>query len=213
MSKPSYAIIGRGGLFQPIREILNGYDFHGYYDDRQTNDPTWLGGISQYKNNGEDSLFVAIAALRNMLLRRNLIQDLIRRNLLRLNAVSERAYVAASAMLGTGNVICANTTLHSRAKLGNGSIVFTNVSIEHDAVIGSNVNIAPGVTIAGGVTVNDDCFIGAGSVLIDGIVVGSGSVIGAGSVVLKSIPEDSLVYGNPAKVIRRNDLYLEPSIK
>ncbi|HZH12170.1 MAG TPA: DapH/DapD/GlmU-related protein [Microvirga sp.] len=213
MSKPSYAIIGRGSLFQPIREILTGHVFHGYYDDRPTDDPTWLGGISGYKDNDNDSIFVAIAALRNMLLRRNLIRDLVERNLLRLNAVSERAYIAPSAILGMGNVICANSTLHSRAKLGNGSVIFSNVSIEHDADVGSNVNIAPGVTIAGSVKVNDDCFIGAGSVLIDGIVVGSGSVIGAGSVVLKSIPEGSLVYGNPAKVIRRNDLYLEPSTK
>ncbi|WP_243372071.1 DapH/DapD/GlmU-related protein [Microvirga solisilvae] len=213
MSQASYSIIGRGGLFQPIREILTDHIFRGYYDDRATDDPTWLGAVAQYKDSDESGIFVAIAALRNMSLRRRLIQDLKQRNLLSLNAVSKDASVATSVKMGVGNIICPNTCLHSKVTLGSGCIVFSNTAIEHDSVLGDNVNIAPGVTIAGGVRVDDDCYLGAGSVLIDGVVVGSGSVVGAGSVVLKSVPAGVIVYGNPAKIIRSNDLYLEPTIR
>jgi acetyltransferase-like isoleucine patch superfamily enzyme len=51
-------------------------------------------------------------------------------------------------------------------------------------VIGRNVWIAAGATIIGGVTVGDD------------------SVVAAGSVVTRDVPPDTLVGGNPARVIR-----------
>jgi acetyltransferase-like isoleucine patch superfamily enzyme len=44
-------------------------------------------------------------------------------------------------------------------------------------------------------------FIGAGACILPGVEIGKGSLIGAGSVVNKSIPEFSIVQGNPAKVI------------
>ena len=44
------------------------------------------------------------------------------------------------------------------------------------------------------------CSIGANSVIICGITVGENSLVGAGSVVTKDVPNNCLVYGNPAKI-------------
>ncbi len=49
------------------------------------------------------------------------------------------------------------------------------------------------------------CFIGARSIIMPGVEIGDECVIGAGSVVTKSVPANSLVAGNPAKIIR-NDI-------
>ncbi|HEY8933798.1 MAG TPA: acyltransferase [Cyclobacteriaceae bacterium] len=51
-------------------------------------------------------------------------------------------------------------------------------------------------------TVNDGASIGTGSTILGGITIGKNALIGAGSVVTKDVPENAVVAGNPAKVLR-----------
>ncbi|WP_351011757.1 acyltransferase [Shewanella sp. S1-58-MNA-CIBAN-0166] len=48
------------------------------------------------------------------------------------------------------------------------------------------------------------CFIGANSLILPGVKIGDNSIVAAGSIVTKSIPNNCIVAGNPAKVIREN---------
>jgi len=59
--------------------------------------------------------------------------------------------------------------------------------------------------LAGNVTVGKNTHIGIGSSVIQGITIGKNCIIGAGSVVVKDIPNSSLAYGNPCKVVRKID--------
>jgi len=55
------------------------------------------------------------------------------------------------------------------------------------------------------IKVHDDVFIGGGTIILKGCEVGKNVIIGAGSVVTKSIPQDEIWGGNPAKFIRKNE--------
>jgi maltose o-acetyltransferase len=50
--------------------------------------------------------------------------------------------------------------------------------------------------------IGEDAWLGAGVTVLPGVSIGARSVIGAGSVVTRSIPDEAVAVGNPAKVIR-----------
>lgn len=54
------------------------------------------------------------------------------------------------------------------------------------------------------VKIGDGCFIGAGSIILKGTVLGNNCVVGAGSVVSGVWPDNSIIAGNPAKLIGEN---------
>lgn len=53
------------------------------------------------------------------------------------------------------------------------------------------------------INIEDDAWIGANCTLLKGITVGQRAIVGAGSVVTKDVPADTIVAGNPAKIIRK----------
>lgn len=54
------------------------------------------------------------------------------------------------------------------------------------------------------IIIGDNCFIGGNSIILKGTTIGNNCVIGAGSVVHGYFPDNSIIAGNPAKVIKKN---------
>jgi acetyltransferase-like isoleucine patch superfamily enzyme len=53
------------------------------------------------------------------------------------------------------------------------------------------------------VSIGTNAWIGAGSMVLKGVTIGANSVVGAGSVVASSVPDNVVVFGNPARVVWR----------
>lgn len=67
----------------------------------------------------------------------------------------------------------------------------------------------PGFDCFGKVVINDWVYIGNNSQIMAGVEIGRGSLIAAGSIVTKSVPENSVCAGNPARFICTVDEYVE----
>lgn len=59
------------------------------------------------------------------------------------------------------------------------------------------------------INIGDNCFIGANSIILPGTTIGDNCIIGAGSVVRGEVPNNSIVLGNPAKIISKTTDWAE----
>jgi maltose O-acetyltransferase len=59
-----------------------------------------------------------------------------------------------------------------------------------------------GWEVAKPIMIEDNVWIGGGAILLPGVRIGRNAVVGAGAVVSRSVPANTVVAGNPARVIR-----------
>lgn len=60
----------------------------------------------------------------------------------------------------------------------------------------------------GPITIGDNVFLGNNSIVLPGVSIGNNCVVGAGAIVTKDIPDNSVVAGVPARIIKTTDEYL-----
>ena len=77
----------------------------------------------------------------------------------------------------------------------------TIVDHDHDFVLGKSP-VGVSVSSSQRVDIGERTFVGANSVILQGVSIGHDSIVGAGSVVTHSFPPNSIIAGNPAKLVR-----------
>lgn len=118
-----------------------------------------------------------------------------------------------------------NASIGKRCKISSHSFICEGVNIEDQVFIGHGVMFIndsyPRATTPEGdmqteahwkverTTVKKGASIGSGATILSNISIGESAIVGAGSVVTKNVPPNSIVAGNPARVLR----YIEPSLE
>ncbi len=103
----------------------------------------------------------------------------------------------------------------ARTQIGEGFYIGHSgrVIIHPDAKIGSNVNVGTGVTIGaenrgkrkGAPTLCGNCWIGTNSVIVGNVTIGEDVMVAPLTFVNFDVPPHSIVVGNPAKIISKED--------
>jgi acetyltransferase-like isoleucine patch superfamily enzyme len=107
-----------------------------------------------------------------------------------------------SLVHGQGLFVNAGCTLGAASKFGDWVFINRAASIGHHACFGDFVSVGPGAVVGGLVTLGCGSVVGTGAVVLPEIRIGSNSVVGGGSVVTKDVPDNCLIFGVPARVVR-----------
>lgn len=123
------------------------------------------------------------------------------------------AIIREQVEIGDSAVIMMGAIINIGAVVGRGTMIDMGAILGGRATVGANCHIGAGAVLAGviepasakPVIVEDGVLVGANAVIIEGVHVGRGAVVAAGAVVIEDVPEDTVVAGCPARVIKRKD--------
>lgn len=127
-----------------------------------------------------------------------------RDKLFRLQRIEQTRKVVIGNNVEIGSCTCIDRGQNRDTVIGEGTKFDNLVHVAHDCIIGKHVGIAAGAIFGGSVEVGDYTFIGLNVTVKPGVKIGKRCLIGMGSVVLKDVPDDVVVVGNPARVLREN---------
>ncbi|MDG3132562.1 2,3,4,5-tetrahydropyridine-2,6-dicarboxylate N-acetyltransferase [Streptococcus suis] len=123
------------------------------------------------------------------------------------------AIIRDQVSIGDNAVIMMGSVINIGAEIGSGTMIDMGAILGGRATVGKNSHIGAGAVLAGviepasadPVRVGDNVLVGANAVVIEGVQIGNGSVVAAGAIVTQDVPENVVVAGVPARIIKEID--------
>jgi sugar O-acyltransferase (sialic acid O-acetyltransferase NeuD family) len=135
--------------------------------------------------------------------RRSAVDDATRRGFKNpATVIDPTAIVASSAAVGRGSYVNSMANVGAASRIGAFSFINRGASVGHHVELSDFVSIGPAAVIAGGARIERGAVIGAGAVVLPERHIGANAVVGAGAVVTRPVPPNTMVAGNPARVVR-----------
>jgi len=127
------------------------------------------------------------------------------------------ALVREENKIGNNVSIGSHSIVEHHVTIGNGVRIHSNVFVPEFSILEDDCWLGPNVVVTNaryprsknvkenlkGATIKRGAKIGANATLLPGIVVGENALVGAGAVVVDDVPDNAVVVGNPARVVKR----------
>lgn len=178
----------------------------GYLDDNPEaravidfpSDYDLLGNIDDTEFSDSDLCVLAIAEPKY---KRDVVQKLKNRVEF-LTFISPDAIIGKFNTFGEGSVVCPGSILTTNVTVGDFVTINNGCNIGHDVVVGAYASLMGSVTLSGSVQLGNDVYVGSKATITPSMSIASCSKVGAGSVVIRNVRKPSVVFGNPAKVVK-----------
>jgi sugar O-acyltransferase (sialic acid O-acetyltransferase NeuD family) len=212
----SLIIVGGGGQCKVILDCLR----TGVYDQIFIEDPfvnsSTLYGITVIKKAEvlDSKNLEFVVAIGDNYLRSKIVSELETRfpEITFATIIHPTAYVAETAKLGAGIVVCPGSIIGAYSSIGNHVIINTNSSVDHDCRLGNFSSIGPNATLGGNVRIGKLSVVAISATVVQGINIADFVIVGACALVLYNINDElSLWLGCPATKKRErtiNEKYL-----
>lgn len=131
-----------------------------------------------------------------------------------LNArIEPGAILREQVEIGDNAVVMMGAIVNIGAVIGEGTMIDMGAVLGGRVTVGARCHIGAGAVLAGvvepasatPVVVEDGVLVGANAVVIEGVRIGKNAVVAAGAVVIEDVPENAVVAGSPARVIKMKD--------
>jgi len=120
-----------------------------------------------------------------------------------ISAISSRANIPWEyCSIGNGVLISNLASIGSDVTISNYCILGDGCRIGHDSILDELVDVSSNAVVGGAVRVGKGCHIGTGAVIKENVKIGDYSLVGCGAVVIKDVPDNCIVVGNPARILR-----------
>lgn len=201
-------IIGAGTYGQVYKEYLQSeYSVTGYYDDDSSLHGLAIDGI-KVKGNVQDAIenepdCAVFVPIGNNKVRVRVLKEFEQNGFEIPSFIHKDTIIHSSVIIGKAVYILPGTNIMPLTVIGDYTMISMGVNIAHHNIIEEGCFFSQGTNIGASMNIKKLAYVGISATLMTGVkTIGINTLIGAGAVVIKDVPDNAVMAGVPAKILK-----------